>query len=134
MATNSPKKPISLERMEYPCTQIPLYKHVRQKVTTGIDDFSETIKNRSTVRQRLKKGGDVKISFILLLSERLGVNFLDMYMQYLPPELRTTAQTRELMKIIKQMEDNELKKDSTIIQQQEVIDSLRSMLDKALSR
>jgi len=134
MATNTPKKPGTLERMEYLCGQIKLYDHVRQLVTSGIDSFSKTIKNKSTVRQRLKKGGDVKISFIMILSEKLGVNLLDMYIQYLPPELRETVQTRELRQALKEKDDEILQKDSTIIQQNEVIASLRSMLEKALTR
>lgn len=132
MATN--KKPLTLERAETLCKNIHLWENVKQMVGVGIEKFSKELDYEGMLRQRLSRGGDVKTSLILVLSERLGVNYFDMFIQYLPPHLRETAQTREKDEIIQQKDAEILHLQSQLIQHKERIASLESMVDKALSR
>lgn len=137
MSSNSSfgKKPISLERAEQLAKQIRLLENVKQQVgSTGMKDFSASIKNESTVPNRLRDGGDVKASLILILSQRLEVNYFDLYIQCLPPNLRETVQTRELRQALKEKDDEILHMQSQIIQRDERIASLESMVEKALRR
>jgi len=129
MAINSSsgKQPVSLEKMELLATKIPLWEYVKQRVGHGIVKFSDEIKHEDFLRQQLGEGGDVTISLILLLSCRLNTNYLDPYIQTLPPHLRVTAQTREKDEIIKQLQDEILQLQSQAKQYEE-----RHLADQAL--
>jgi hypothetical protein len=128
-------KPLTLDQAERITQQVRLLQTVKQHVPPGdLKRFSSTIKNRSTVPNRLGKGGDVKASLIMILSHRLGLNLFDLYIQCLPTHLRHTAQTRERDEIIKQKDEEILQLQSQLTQYQERHLSDQELIKAALRR
>jgi len=92
----SPQKSADMARMEKLTTEINLLAMMHRRVPKGFIKFFSFVGNGDAVTKRLQKGGDVKISLLLLLSEKLNENLLDYYIQRLPESARHTVQTREL--------------------------------------
>lgn len=85
----------ALKRAEKLAQGVKLLQNLQQFVPVQFGKHFESLGHRDMVRKRLQKGGDVKVSLIMALSTLMDMNFLDMYIQQLPPSCRKTAQVRE---------------------------------------
>lgn len=92
----SPQKSADLARMEKTTGEMNLLAMMHSRVPKGFIKFFSFVGKGDAVTKRLQKGGDVKISLLLLLSEKLNENLLDYYIQILPENCRQTVQTRQL--------------------------------------
>jgi len=99
----SENNPYDLKKMKQLAVSIPLLDLVKQHSDTNISDLSARISHRQVIQKHTMYGGDVRASFLLLLSNAVGHNFFRPYLNLLPEELRTTDQTEELQKQIEQL-------------------------------
>lgn len=96
-------KSAAMKEMEKLAKEVDILSIFHHLQRGNLEKFSRTIGHRRMVHDRLKKGGDVKISLILLLSKELRMNFLNNYLQLLPKELRGTAETGSMELEIKDL-------------------------------
>lgn len=103
----------ALKRAEKLAQGIHLLQNLQQLVPVNFGRYFQPLGHRDMLPKRLQKGGDVKVSLLIALSTHMDMNFLDPYIQCLPPTCRKTAQYREL-----EVEMDELKKQLLIKQQE----------------
>jgi len=103
-------KSAAMKAMEKLATEVDILSVIHHLQKGNLEKFSRTIGHRRMVHDRLKKGGDVKISLILLLSKELRMNFLNNYLRLLPEEIRATNETyvldREIAELKSQLEES----------------------------
>ncbi len=92
------KRSEAMKEMEKKAASIDLLQMVRYEKQGYLESFSKSIGHKRMVQSRLKNGGDVKMSLVLLLSQEMKINFLNHYLRLLPEELRNTFETSELEK------------------------------------
>ncbi len=85
-----------MKLMEKFASEVDILSIVHELKKGNLEKFSLSIGHRRMVNDRLKKGGDVKVSLLLLLSNHLRVNLLNNYLRILPEALRETTETDEL--------------------------------------
>lgn len=93
--------PYSYPEMCYLAANVPLYHLIKTKSPIAPSLLSKKISYPQFIPKHTETG-DVRPSFLLLMSHAIGYNFFRPYINLLPEELRTTDQTQQLLDTIEQ--------------------------------
>ncbi len=93
--------PYSYPEMCYLAACIQLDKLIKEKSPIPPSQLSSKIAYSQFILKHTDSG-DVRASFLLLMSHAIGYNFFRPYINLLPEELRTTDQTQTLLDTIEQ--------------------------------
>lgn len=93
--------PHSYPEMCYLAACVPLDKLIKEKSSLPVSVLSAKISYSQFILKHTNTG-DVRASFLLLMSHATGYNFFRPYINLLPEEIRTTDQTQALLDIIEQ--------------------------------
>lgn len=103
--TNNPTaavNPYNFDKMKYLAATVPLRALIKQHSSIPITELSARISHPQMIQKHTLSGGEVKASFLLLMSHGVGYNLFRPYINLLPEELRVTDQTQALLDIIEQ--------------------------------
>lgn len=98
-----PPKKVKLRTHDHLPRLEMVVQHVAKDQQRSIRHFSDVIGLSPTSLGRILRRRDPSISLLIGLSEALGHNLLDMYLQLLPEHLRDTQQTHQMQQQLDDM-------------------------------
>lgn len=119
--------PYSLPEMRYLAASVPLFKMIKEKSPMTVSELSRRIAHVQFIQKTTYSGGDMRASFLLLMSHAIGYNFFRPYINLLPEELRVTDQTQGLL-------DRIAEQQKEIDKWKERAERAEALIEKALTK
>lgn len=111
------------------CEQVPLFKTIKEAKGKGLNQLSEDMGGYPNYIKAQARNGNVRVGFLVSMSEELDTNLIIPYMELMRPELQETPLSLQRKGEVEQRDQQLSEKDRQIAYWKEKAEDYRKLLE-----